>query len=183
MKLHNPTKKAPKMSAGKDKIIDSKPSSSGSMLILSGVYNPANITFIFHYSLHASSRRSAKHSNVHSSSDHRGVDIGSICSTPWRSVAPLHRRWRKPLRVSKKGVGSNKATISCPKIRENHGKLWISLAFLKIFEDFHQGSHLKHPTNGIRELISLGLFVLQGKRTILKFAASGFSNSKVKKLL
>ena len=107
-----------------------------------------------------SSRRSAKHSNVHNSSDHRGVDIGSICSTPWRSVAPLHRRWRKPLRVSKKGVGSNKATISCPKIRENHGKLWIFLAFLKLFEDFHQGSHLKHPTNGIGELISLGLFVL-----------------------
>ena len=119
--------KIPKMSTGRDKIIDSKPSSSGSMLTLWGVCKPCK--YHRHFSLHASSRRSAKHSNVHSSSDHRGVDIGSICSTPWRSVAPLHRRWRKPRRVSKKGMGSKKATISCPKIRENHGNLRIFLFF------------------------------------------------------
>lgn len=127
-----PYQKIPKCQLEETKS-SSKPSSSDSMLILSGVYNPANITFIFHYSLHASSRRSAKHSNVHSSSDHRGVDIGSICSTPWRSVTPLHRRWRKPRRVSKNGVGSKKAMISCPKIRENHQNLWIFLAFLRLW--------------------------------------------------
>ena len=121
-----PYQKNPQMSAGRDKIIDSKPSSSGSMLILSGVYNSANITFISHCTPPVVDPPSIPTSTV-------PVTIEVLTSAP---SAPRHgevlRRYtgagENPCGFRKRGWGQTKQRFLAPKSEktmENCGYFWL----------------------------------------------------------
>ena len=123
------------MSAGR-----SKPSSSGSMLTLSGVYNPANITFIFHYTPPVVDPPSIPTSTV-------PMTIEVLTSAP---SAPRHgevlRRYtgagENPGGFRKRGWGQTKQRFLAPK-SEKTIEICGCFCFFKDFWGFPPGKSSK----------------------------------------